>query len=511
MAKWLLFFSLIFSLSAHAELSDQQLDQYILLCNQSKNTFDGVRTNLSTPPVINFEIYKTTFSDLCDFLVQIKKVRARIGDLSEKVTLLSKTKESWAKRAALAVAITSYAASQRNQNPNANSIGEIEDQREREELFDYYDSIGDGYNLSQIDLARFQNSRQESQKMDAFQRAVRQRAMVEDNLACPDGFPAETGGDEDLRKAYNNEIKPLSLTKEKLERKRTYYYQRLREIGPTFLKDNAFELYFKELEDLHATGIVLRIADKDVDYDAFEKREAKKEGDPAKLVKTKKKYKIQEFTSLANEKPFDDFKNHWSARWKDYVDQGGEVLEKNAQMADACIGEPGKPSVTDIKDYDAINALANYERACMNALKTQTENNKALIFNEVVERYRKYSYELGATKAKLLSLESLYLRRPIDETLALRKGGVPLNDRIVCNNQTLSEAEIKAAETKMLDVENQYRAIIAEEKIKDSMAYDEEQARKKKIAEEAKAQSKALGNKQKKEDAAVLKMKTLPY
>lgn len=520
MARWFpkifIFASLVcagfFYEPARADLDDRRLNEYIRLCNDSKSAFNGFRMNASTPPVLSFELYKTTFSDLCDFLVQIKTVRAKIGDLSEKLSLLNQTKESWVKRMALTTTIMRYAASKRNQNPSPTNIAEIENEREREELREFYDMTADNENMEMINVSRFKSGRERAQNMDDFQRAVRRRAMIEENLSCPDGFKGDLNEkDENLREIYLKEIQPLAQKHEELRRKREYYYKRLQEIGPTFLRDDAANLYYNELNNLHKTGILIKVTEKAIPYQAYIKKETGDPDAPVSLVKVDRSYKIQEFTSLPSTQAFEKFKNNWSARWKDYVDQGAKGIETNATTLEACIGTPGKPEVTDITNTQSAYDLANYQRRCSFALEQKTEPRPALVFNEVIDRYKKFSIELATTKAKLSTLQSKYLRKPVDYSESLRNGGAGLEDRPVCNEQTMSLAEIKAEKNKMLDAENEFKEIIARERLKTRMIDDEEREKQKRLAEEIRVKSKVIENKNKKDTEDSAKVKAINF
>jgi hypothetical protein len=454
------------------------LSAYISICRTSMGAFDGYRNMVSTPPVIGGELYRTTLADLCDLVEQLQKLQNRVADLKAKSELSSTTETSWDKTMILAVSIGAVAASKYYGEPEPTDLAEIEDKRERESMREFYDSIGSG---DQLEASRFKDNRVEANKMDEFAKAARQRAMLSESLICPD-----RADNPDYRAIYEKQLRPLTIERERYKQKRDHYYGRLTEIGPTFLRDDAAAKYYQELQQLRATGIIIKSVDKSVSAPMFKKKAGAAYGDDAKVTKGSTTYKIQEFYSSTDAKVFNDFKESWKSRWKDYVDKSMDSFDSSADIADQCIATPGKPAKSDWLNPDDVNSLAMYERNCIGVLNAKTPTKPGFVFDEVIDRYKDNSIKFAALQAQVWTKESELLKRPVvfDQRQA---GGVNLSDKPNCNDEPLNEAALMQNKTKMLEVENKYKEIIATERLKKGMLRDEEMRRQKELADQARA------------------------
>jgi hypothetical protein len=463
-------------------IDSQALAQYIHICNVSRGAFDAYFTEVSVPPVIGGEIGRTTFADLCNLLIKLQTMNNRAEDLQNKLQGSSLTDSKWTTNLALTTAITAVAASKYYGAASPNDIAEIEDAKEQDGLRDFYNSIGS----DQADVSRFQNERDASNNMDRFQMAARQRAMLSESLVCPD-----KSDDPNYRQIYEQQLRPLTIERERYRLKRDHYYGRLKEIGPTFLRDNAYEKYNTQLQNLHDVGVIIKVVNEDKPADRFTKSPGIEDGADAVVKKESTKITVQKFYSNADTKQFDSFKTDWSRRWKDYVDTAADVLDVTADIADSCIGQPNTPARTDWLNPDDINALNSWQTGCMNSLLKKPTTPPAFIFEEVIDRYKDNSIKYAALQAQVWTKESELLKKQIVYDNR-QTAGVKLTDPPNCSDPPLSDAELMLVKVKMLAVENQYKEIIATERLKDSMVAEEEIRRQRDQAEKRRIQQQVI-------------------
>ena len=476
--------SSFFSSPAKAEgLDPSELNKYIQICKTSQSAFDAYRMNVSAPPVLGGELYRTTFADLCDLMVQLQELGFRVEDLKAKFELFGATELSWDKALILGVSIGSVAASSYYNEAQPTDIAEIEDKKEREALKDFYESIGQ---KDQLDVSKFKDNREQAEKMDNFAKITRQRAMLSESLICPDRTD-----NPNYRAIYEQQLKPLSIERERHLAKRDHYYQRLVEIGPTFLRDDAFVKYREELTQLHDTGVIIKTVESSKTEPYYKKSAPRKEDEPAKVVKGKTTVQIQKFYSDVSTKLFTEFRERWKARWKDYVNDSMTKFDQAANITDGCVIQPGRPAQTDWLNPDDVNSLAGYERGCIAAMTRPREAQPGFVFDEVIKRYQENSQKFAAVQAQIWTKQSELLKRPVVFDLK-KDGGIRFSDKPNCDDVPLSEAELLMTKNKMLEVENSYKQIIATERVKQGMLRDEEMKRQRELAEQSRTKSKML-------------------
>lgn len=492
MKNLLILITFILSSSIRVEALERvELGEYIKICNESKDAFTGYRTFASSPPIIGGEIYRTTFADLCELIVEMEKLQNRMADLDAKTKLNGATELSWEKSLLLAVSVSSLVASKYYDEAQPTDIAEIEDKKEREALEEFYESIGE---QDQVNVSRFKDNRVQANRMDLFARAARQRAMLSEGLVCPDH-----SDNPNYREIYEEQLRPLGIERRRYEAKRDHYFKRLQELGPTFLTDNAREDYQTQLTQLHETGTVIKIVEAEETDDYFSKKPGK--NDEVKTVKRSVKVPYQRFYSNTDSRPFTEFKERWKSRWKDYIDASLSEFDNKANIADQCILTPGKPRQTDWLNPDDVNSLASYERACRASLSTSAEARPGFVFDEIIDRYQENSLKYAALKAQLMTKESELLKKPI--VFDQRKTGViNLSDQPNCDDTPISQAAMKNNQLKMLAVENEYREIIATERLKESMLREEEMRRQREIAEKRRIKTRLIDNENRAEKAA---------
>lgn len=464
------------SLQSHAQ-EEQKLKQMLNLCNQSKGAFDAYHNWVSTPPVLGGEIRRTSLADICDLLTKTYNLKNRVQDLAAKVQNFNTTKSNWESNILLGIAITNVAASKYYTEPEPTDPAEIEDQKEYQDMKDFYESIGSD---ERVDASKFKNTREQAQKMDSFQRAARQKAMLSSALICPDN-----SDNPDYHAIFEQQLRPLTIERERYKLKRDHYYRELVDIGPTFLRNDAYSMYHTQLQNLKQTGVIIRIVEDEKSAPYYSKRPALKEGEEARVVKGSTKIKTQKFYSDVDGKQFAEFKAAWQRRWKDYIDESYDKIDRSLDIADNCVAS--RPAETDLLSPDEINAFADYQRRCGFSMNQKPNTPPAFLFEEALNRYQLNSERFAALQAQVWTKESSLLKKQI--VFDNKKGAVQLDTPPNCQAEPMSDAKLKETQIKFLETENQFKEIIARERIKDGMMRDEEMRIQREQADKQRLQS----------------------
>jgi hypothetical protein len=464
----------------------EQLKEMLILCNSSQSAFDTYRNLVSTPPIIGGEIARTKFADVCDLLSKVYTLNNRVQDLAAKIQLGTTTDSNWKTDLLLGVAITNIGASKYYGESEPTQPADIENQKEDEALKDFYNSIG---NDDRVSASKFKDTREQAQQMDGFERAARQKAMLSEALICPDN-----SGNPDYRKIFEKQIQPMTTERQRFKLKRDHYYQRLLDIGPTFLRDDAYTKYSSQLESIHTSGVIVRTVDDKKAAPYFEKSAPLHDGDEARVIKTNKaSVTTQTFYSDTDSGAFEKFKSNWKSRWKDYVDTTHDTLDRALDVTDACFAS--KPPETDLLNADQVNAYSDYQRRCSKNLDQKAITPSAFMFEEALDRYLVNSERFAALQAQIWTKESALLKKPIVYNTN-KNGAVNLDAAPNCEAEPMSESKLKETKIKLLETENEFKEIVAKERIKDGMLRDEELKRQSDFAQKKRVID-SLNNKKK--------------
>jgi hypothetical protein len=300
--------------------------------------------------------------------------------------------------------------------------------------------------------------------------------MLSESLACPD-----MTNNPNYRAAYDQEIAPLAIERNRYLLKRDHYLQRLKEIGSSFSAPRDASLYGAQLEELRRLGVIIRASTTTVAAPYYVKSKAPVAGDPAVVTKTNgASVSTQAFYSEPDLALFESFKKAWGLKWKDYADKTTDKIDKALNMSDACVGNA--PPRTDILSPGEVNSFAAYEQNCLPQIADAlaAKQPPAFYFEEALARYRDNAQLYAGLQAQILTKESKLLSRPL---YADQAKPVDLANSPNCGAEPMSDAKLLETRVKMTAAESEYKEIIASETVKDSMLRDEELKRQRADAE----------------------------
>lgn len=303
----------------------------------------------------------------------------------------------------------------------------------------------------------------------------KRRSTIESIIKCP--VPVDKKQQvsaKDLNYLYDKEAVADELQQ--------IYYEKLSNISGLFDKT-----YVDDLE-------ILRNNTSEITYKTLNKTATRKvktldaDGQPI-YTNSPYSYQIQVFSTDVENKLgyFDDFQRKYSRSWLDKIEYAKDSMFSSAEIAANCDmveelkNNGGKFLESFTKKTDSVSEKYKYIMSdCSQRMISDRDSYKKLFFENSLTQYRLWIIKLMHARAELMTAESEVMRGPLILDSVTSNS---FNDNEDFCDKELSDAEMRRAALEVKYISMEYRALIADSKMKKS-ALMERDAQLKKMDEE---------------------------